>query len=58
MNIPNDPVILMIYINNQLRDNYYSLYEFCKSASVSKEEIEKKLESVGYKYDENRNCFK
>ena len=49
MNIPNDPVILLSYINTQLRDNYSSLDEFCKSASVSKEEIEKKLESVGYK---------
>ena len=58
MNIPNDPVILLSYINTQLRDNYSSLDEFCKSASVSKEEIEKKLESVGYKYDENRNCLK
>ena len=58
MNIPNDPIILLSYINTQLRDNYSSLDEFCKSASVSKEEIEKKLESVGYKYDENRNCFK
>ena len=30
-NIPNDPIMLMSYLNTQLRDNYASLEELCKS---------------------------
>ena len=31
MNLPNDPIMLMSYLNTQLRDNYPSLEELCKS---------------------------
>lgn len=30
-NIPNDPIMLMSYLNTQLRDNYASLEELCRS---------------------------
>ena len=33
-NIPNDPIMLMSYLNTQLRDNYASLEELCKSMCV------------------------
>lgn len=58
MNLPNDPAILLSYINTQLRDNYSSLEEFCKSMSVSQSDIEKKLSSIGYVYDAKQNRFK
>lgn len=58
MNLPNDPAILLSYINTQLRDNYPSLEEFCKSMSVSQSDIEKKLSSIGYVYDAKQNRFK
>lgn len=32
--IPNDPIILLSYINTQLRDRYPSLDELCASLSV------------------------
>ena len=39
MNLPKDPVILLSYINTQLRDNYASLAEFCSANDCSPEEI-------------------
>ena len=43
MNMPNDPVILLSYINTKLRDEYESLDELCRSLCVDREELEKKL---------------
>lgn len=57
MNIPNDPIILLSYINTQLRDKYSSLDELCKSLIVDKKEIEEKLKRVGYNYSLERNQF-
>lgn len=57
MSIPNDPAILLSYINTLLRDKYPSLDELCKSLCVQKNEIEKKLSSIGYKYSEKTNSF-
>lgn len=58
MNIPNDPVILLSYINTMLRDNYDSLDELCKSLDINKEILENKLSSIGYKYCSQQNRFK
>lgn len=57
MNIPKDPFILLSYINTQLRDNYPSLEELCKSLCLDKKEITGKLESNGYLYDKEKNQF-
>ncbi|MDE5619395.1 MAG: DUF4250 domain-containing protein [Ruminococcus sp.] len=57
MNIPNDPAILLSYINTMLRDEYSSLEELCKSLCVSQEQIETKLSSIGYKYSQKQNRF-
>lgn len=57
MSIPNDPFILLSYINTQLRDNYPSLEELCKSLSIDADEIKAKLELIDYKYDEQNNKF-
>lgn len=57
MNIPNDPIILLSYINTQLRDFYSSLDELCKSLNVKQEDIESKLSTINYKYDDKINQF-
>ena len=57
MNIPNDPVMLMSYINTQLRDNYSSLTEFAKSMGLEESEITKKLASIGMEYNGELNKF-
>ncbi|MCD7890825.1 MAG: DUF4250 domain-containing protein [Ruminococcus sp.] len=58
MCLPNDPAILLSFINTQLRDKYESLEELCKSLCVSQSEIEIKLSSIGYAYDVNQNRFR
>jgi hypothetical protein len=58
MNIPQDPVMLLSYINTQLRDYYSSLDELCSSLDIKKEELVQKLQSIQYEYDSNQNQFK
>ncbi len=57
MPLPKDPIILLSYINTQLRDNYDSLSELCKSLSADEQEIRKTLSAVNYEYDEKLNKF-
>ena len=55
--IPKDPMILLSYINTQLRDFYPSLEEFCSAADVPQEDIIKSLERISYTYDRDKNQF-
>lgn len=57
MNLPKDPVILLSYINTQLRDNYASLMEFCRSNDCTPDEIIRPLEHIDYHYDPGTNQF-
>lgn len=57
MKVPQDPVMLLSYINTQLRDFYTSLGELCRSLDIEEEPLINKLSSAGYKYDENLNKF-
>lgn len=57
MSIPNDPMILLSYINTKLRDEFSSLEELSKSLCVSTTEIEEKLNSIGYEYSAELNKF-
>ena len=56
--IPNDPVMLLSYINTQLRDNYKDLEDRCDRLDVSQSEIEEKLRNIGYRYNKDLNQFK
>ena len=55
--IPKDPIMLLSYMNTQLRDNYSSLDDLCSSLDVDKQEIVEKLAKVNYVYDETLNKF-
>ena len=55
--IPKDPVMLLSYINTQLRDFYSSLDALCEDKELSREEVTEKLASIDYEYDEERNQF-
>lgn len=57
MNIPNDPVMLLSFVNTQLRDNYPSLDEFCSSFGVDRAGLEEKLQKLDYMYDKDKNRF-
>jgi hypothetical protein len=57
MNMPKDPVMLLSFVNTQLRDHYPSLDELCAAYMVDKKVITDKLAQINYAYDEGKNQF-
>ena len=55
--IPNDPVMLLSYVNTQLRDYYSSLDARCEDQGIGKEELVEKMKSIEYVYEVDRNQF-
>ena len=55
--LPNQPMILLSFINTKLRDDYDSLDALCDDFRVARDEIEEKLGSIDYEYDEELNKF-
>ena len=56
-NIPKDPVMLLSFLNTQLRDYYTSLEDCCLSIGINMEEITGGLALIGYYYNEEKNQF-
>ena len=44
--IPKDPVMLLSYVNTQLRDFYSSLEALCEDKGLDREELVEKLASI------------
>ena len=57
MAVPQDPVILLSFINTKLRDFYPSLEELGMDLDVDTNEIVEKLKMINYEYDEKQNRF-
>lgn len=55
--IPKDPVMLLSYVNTQLRDFYSSLDVLCEDKGIEKEELVEKMKSIEYVYEVDRNQF-
>ena len=55
--IPNDPSILLSFINTKLRDYYKDLDELCDELDVDRAEVEAKLAIIHYQYDAENNKF-
>lgn len=56
--IPEDPFILLSFVNMKLRDEYDSLDALADGLDVDVNDIKSRLESVGFKYDASQNQFK
>ena len=56
--VPKDPMILLSYMNTQLRDNYSSLEEMCQSLDLDEAQIRKTLSEIGFEYVSEKNCFR
>ena len=56
--LPKDPVMLLSYVNTQLRDFYDSFEDLCKALDLDENEIKQKLSSIGYEYNDSLNQFK
>ena len=55
--LPQDPIILLSYVNTKLRDQYASLDDLCGGLDEDKEDLVRKLEGVNYFYSAERNQF-
>lgn len=55
--IPEDPIMLLSYVNLKLRDYYGSLGELCEDMDVGREMIAEKLAAINYHYDKEKNQF-
>ncbi|HIT13143.1 MAG TPA: DUF4250 domain-containing protein [Candidatus Scatomonas merdigallinarum] len=56
--IPKDPVMLLSYVNTQLRDHYGSLNELCEDLGLQVTELQEKLKAINYEYDRESNQFR
>ena len=57
MSLPQDPMILLSYVNTKLRDRYASLALFCEEEGANEASLRAALAEVGYTYDPARNQF-
>lgn len=55
--LPQDPCILVSYLNTKLRDRYPSLSSLCEDLDADEAEIIQKLTAAGFNYDEILNKF-
>ena len=55
--LPTDNYMLLSFVNMKLRDFYSNLDDLCDDLDESKEEIESRLESIDYIYNEELNKF-
>lgn len=55
--MPRDPVMLLSFVNLKLRDFYGSLEALCEDLDLEEEELVKKLQSIDYHYDKEKNQF-
>ncbi len=56
-NIPQDPMMLLSFINMKLRDFYPSLDALCEDLEISRKELEEKLGAAGFEYSEENRRF-
>ncbi len=57
MILPEDPFILVSFVNLKLRDFYSSLDELCEDMDIDKNELCCKLSSAGFEYSEKNKKF-
>lgn len=55
--IPKDPMILLSFVNTQLRDYYDSVDELCTCRGMNKKHLIQTLADIDYEYDEKTNQF-
>lgn len=55
MKLPDDPAILMSFLNTKLRDEYPSLDALCDGLEIDGETLARLLEEHGLCYDAGRN---
>lgn len=55
--LPQEPVMLLSYVNMKLRDCYRDLNALCEDLDLNSEELTEKLAGIEYFYNAERNQF-
>ena len=55
--LPQDPVILLSFLNMKLRDQYKSLMDLCDDMDEDEAALLKTMDHAGYKYNRDTNQF-
>lgn len=58
MDLPKDPNMLLSFVNTKLRDDFANIDKFCTNYNISKDELNNKLNILGYFYNDKENQFK
>ena len=56
-NIPKDPVMLLSYLNTQLRDFYPDMDELCWALDLDRKTVDEAMASIDYAYDSAKNQY-
>ena len=56
--LPQDPEILVSFLNLKLRDNYNSLMDLCDDLDEDEASLLRIMDKAGYRYDPDTNQFK
>lgn len=56
--MPNDPFMLLSWVNMKLRDRYDSLDSLCEDLEIDRKELEKKLNEAGFDFMPEINQFR
>ena len=56
--LPQDPAMLVSYLNLKLRDYYDSLSALCEEEDISEDELLTRLAESGYHYDRETNSIR
>ena len=57
MKLPEDPVMLLSFVNTKLRDQYASLDALCDDLDAPRAALEAKLGEIGHFYNAKENRF-
>ncbi len=57
-NLPQDPVMLMSFINTRLRDQYPTLEALCDDMDISPDQLCRRLADAGFIYLRDINQFR
>ena len=57
MKLPEDPVMLLSFVNTKLRDQYASLDALCDDLDAPRAALEARLVEIGYFYNAKENRF-
>ena len=55
--LPQDPIMVMSFINLKLRDFYPSLEALCEDMDINRQELIEKMLKAGFEYSETNKRF-